>query len=154
MRTRAAHRNALTWPVPVSARNLGVASSTDSPSGMITNYDHVINTTSKMVRAARIFRMPVLATEQYPQGTYRHHVCAPGLTGTGLGPTVEPLARLIASTPNSLVRPKTAFPMTANGLLEDMLKHVTGQDTGMGSTDFILCGIGMFTSANIWVLIF
>ena len=43
---------------------------------MITNYDHVINTTSKMVRAARIFRMPVLATEQYPQGTYPHHVCA------------------------------------------------------------------------------
>ena len=44
--------------------------------------------------------------------------------------------------------------MTANGLLEDMLKHVTGQDTGMGSTDFILCGIGMFTSANMLALIF
>lgn len=52
------------------------------------------------------------------------------------------------------MRPKTAFPMTANGLLEDMLKHVTGQDAGMASTDFILCGIGMFTSANMLALIF
>ena len=66
--------------------------------------------TLRLVRAARILDVPVFATEQYPQG---------------LGPTVEPLAKLIPERPAKTIFHCLGAPGIAEGLVAAGVKHVT-----------------------------
>jgi len=62
---------------------------------LLPTIDHpekVLDAIKKMIRGFRILELPILVTEQYPQG---------------LGPTIEPLRRVLPE--EQLYLPKTSF---------------------------------------------
>ncbi|SPO41083.1 related to Isochorismatase family protein 1B [Pseudozyma flocculosa] len=77
----------------------------------IANFDHIVNTSAKMLKAAKILEVPVFTTEQNPKA---------------LGSTVSPLSDLIAQLPPlsaQAVHPKTRFSMDVPGLTDQWLKQ-------------------------------
>lgn len=77
--------------------------------------------------------MPVLATEQYPQGK--------PLADVGLGSTVPQLASEIKSISQHAIEPKREFSMAHGSRLLDMLRNATGKNHSYEDVEFILCGI-------------
>jgi nicotinamidase-related amidase len=76
----------------------------------IDRADRVLSSTTLLVKAARILEIPVFATEQYPKG---------------LGPTVEPLASLIADRPAKTTFHCLGAPGLAESLASAEIRHVT-----------------------------
>jgi nicotinamidase-related amidase len=72
--------------------------------------DLIVANTVRLVRAAQILRMPVWATEQYPEG---------------LGPTVDELATLIPDRPSKTTFHCCAAPQILEQLYGRHIKHVT-----------------------------
>jgi nicotinamidase-related amidase len=83
----------------------------------IASFDAVIASTVRLVRAFDILHMPVLATEQYPQG---------------LGPTVKPIVDVLPPQTAPLVR-KCFSCYNAEGFMERL--------ECMGTTALALCGV-------------
>ncbi|PWN54481.1 Isochorismatase hydrolase [Violaceomyces palustris] len=76
----------------------------------ISNFDHVVATSAKMLRASSILEVPVFTTEQNPKA---------------LGRTVSPLNELIAELPtlsSKAVFPKTRFSMFIPGITDEWLE--------------------------------
>ena len=76
----------------------------------IEGHDRVVAQTIRLVKAARILGIPVLATEQYPQG---------------LGPTIEALATLVPDRPSKTTFHCLGAPGIAEALEEGHVQHVT-----------------------------
>ena len=76
----------------------------------IEGRERVLSNTLRLVRAARLLDIPVLATEQYPKG---------------LGPTVDMLAALIPDRPAKATFHCLGAPGIAEGLEKAAVRHVT-----------------------------
>lgn len=76
----------------------------------IEGRDHLLTNALRLVRAAQILGITVLATEQYPRG---------------LGPTVEPLAALIGDRPAKTTFHCLGAPGLTEKLAEAGVRHVT-----------------------------
>lgn len=87
----------------------------------------------KLTKAAGFLGIPVLATEQYPQGR--------PLADVGLGSTVPQLASEIKSISQYAIEPKREFSMAHGSRLLDMLRNATGKSHSYEDVEFILCGI-------------
>lgn len=127
----------------------------------IWNFDHVVSTGVKLLKAAKILDLAVYTTEQNPKGKpFRRYsfekmnesprILTPQMASPGfclaLGPTVAPLASLIAEHPAELgggssaqVHSKTRFSMVLPDSTEKWLKSVKPDG---GVKDVIIFGIG------------
>ncbi|WFD31671.1 hypothetical protein MSPP1_002710 [Malassezia sp. CBS 17886] len=94
--------------------------------GAIFHFDSVVQTTSKLLRAAAVLDIPVLGTEQYPKG---------------LGRTVPRIADAVSAVPKHATEAKTAFSMVSNDLVLTMQQRATGQHASYIDVDFAICGI-------------
>ncbi|KAN0064306.1 hypothetical protein ACQY0O_002497 [Thecaphora frezii] len=77
----------------------------------IANFDHVVNTSAKMLKAAKVLEVPVFTTEQNPKA---------------LGATVSPLSDLIGELPplsSKAVHAKTRFSMDIPGVTDEWFKQ-------------------------------
>ncbi|KAE8269924.1 hypothetical protein A4X09_0g2405 [Tilletia walkeri] len=93
----------------------------------IHGFDHVVNATSKVLRAAQILDLPVFTTEQNPRA---------------LGATVAPLMDIIKTLPpisSEAVHPKTRFSMVLPEVTEQWLASASGVEGGIKSV--IMTGI-------------
>src|SRR5437879_5496880 len=76
----------------------------------ILDRDTVVANSVRLVKGAQQLRMPVWATEQYPQG---------------LGPTTAPLAALIPNRPSKTTFHCCAVPQLLEQLYGRQIRHVT-----------------------------
>ncbi|WFD06694.1 nucleoside-diphosphate kinase [Malassezia vespertilionis] len=86
----------------------------------IFGFEHVVNASSKLVKAAQILDIPVLVTEQYPKASLRKE---------------------IDRANDHAIKSKTAFSMASNDLVLSMLQTATGTPRSYEDVEFILCGI-------------
>ena len=84
----------------------------------IKKHDDVLFQAQQLLRGAAIFELPVLATEQYPQG---------------IGPTVPPVAELLAER-EAAVLAKEAFSVCGDEAVRQALRRIDRPQV-------ILCGI-------------
>jgi nicotinamidase-related amidase len=78
--------------------------------GPIQDRDAVVANAIRLVKGARLLQIPVWATEQYPQG---------------LGPTIGPLAELIAQRSSKTTFHCCAVPQLLEQLYGRQIRHVT-----------------------------
>ncbi|CAD6902786.1 unnamed protein product [Tilletia controversa] len=93
----------------------------------IHGFDHVVNSTSKVLRAAQILELPVFTTEQNPRA---------------LGSTVSPLADIIKTLPSissEAVHAKTRFSMVLPDITDKWLQSASAVEGGVKSV--IMTGI-------------
>jgi nicotinamidase-related amidase len=82
---------------------------------VIHESDRLIQQAAKLISGCRILRLPIYATEQYPQG---------------LGPTIGPIAQLLADAP---IHSKLTFSSALQPIITQL--HQSGR------THVLICGI-------------
>ena len=71
----------------------------------IKYFSEIVVVAQRLLAAAKILDVPVVATEQYPKG---------------LGKTVQELAEILKENKNAQIYEKTCFSMSSDGILSDL----------------------------------